>query len=63
MGLRIESVTVRMVAGREAEVHFSVMPNGLDTKPTGGITIPQHLLDNLKDAAHAIRRAVENGGA
>ena len=63
MGLRLESVTVRMVAGIEAEVHFSVMPTGTDTKPTGVVTIPQYLIDNVKAAAHALRSAVETGSA
>jgi hypothetical protein len=63
MGLRLEIVTVRMVAGRESEVSFTVLPTGPDTKPTGRATVPQLLIDNLKEAAHALRRAIDNGSA
>ena len=59
MGMRLESVTVRMVIGRESEVVFTVMPTGSDTEPSGKATVPQHLIDNLKHAAHELKRAID----
>lgn len=60
MGMRLESVTVRMVVGREAEVMFTVMPTGSDTTPSGKATVPQHLIDAVKHAAHELKRAIDS---
>jgi len=59
MGMRLESVMVRMRQGREAEVSFTVMPTGNETEPSGKANVPQHLIDNLKHAAHELRRAID----
>ena len=59
MGMRLESVTVRMVVGREAEVMFTVMPTGSDIAPSGKANVPQHVIDNLKHAAHELKRAID----
>lgn len=59
MGMQLESVMVRMRQGREAEVSFTVMPTGSDTGPSGKANVPQRLIDNLKHAAHELKRAID----
>jgi hypothetical protein len=60
MGIRLENVIVRMRQGREAEVSFTVMPTGTNTEVSGKANVPQHLIDNLKHAAHELKRAIDD---
>ena len=59
MGLRLETVTIRMPVGREPEVSFTVMPSGANTHPVGQAIIPQCLIDQLKQAAQGIKNSID----